>query len=381
MRRTLLDLFGPGHPYAERVVRGARGHHAGRPGDRGRPGLACGAGQRDRPRRGVRVLRARRCRTRARSTWTAHGACSSSPSAATRAARCGACHTSPPRTSPASTPAASARTTSTWASAFATPTSSRSSRPSASIARSRGQLPITVFRPSIIVGERDSGWTASFNVLYWPLRAFSRGTYLALPARGDAPVDVVPVDYVADAVFALSQIPRGRGRDLPSHRGRPTRAPSASSSSWQPRSSSARLPRLIEPSLYRALVHPLLVRAAHRRAQPPRAHPQRDLLPVLRDAGRASTIAARGWRCAAAGSQRRRFTRYFDRLVAFALAAEWGRRRDHAARAATGRGSRRFGARPSMPAAPERPRTGEPGWCSPNDQPAPVGARRVVPRR
>jgi hypothetical protein len=30
-------------------------------------------------------------------------------------------------------------------------------------------LPITVMRPSIIVGERDSGWTASFNVLYWPL--------------------------------------------------------------------------------------------------------------------------------------------------------------------------------------------------------------------
>ncbi len=40
------------------------------------------------------------------------------------------------------------------------------------VARMRGQLPITVLRPSIIVGERDSGWTTSFNVLYWPLRAF-----------------------------------------------------------------------------------------------------------------------------------------------------------------------------------------------------------------
>ena len=72
------------------------------------------------------------------------------------------------------------------------------------IARSYSHLPITIFRPSIIVGERDSGWTCSFNVLYWPLRAFARGTYFALPARGDAPVDVVPIDYVADAVFALS---------------------------------------------------------------------------------------------------------------------------------------------------------------------------------
>ena len=73
------------------------------------------------------------------------------------------------------------------------------------------RLPVTVLRPSIVVGERDSGWTQSFNVLYWPLRAFSRGAYVALPARGDAPVDVVPVDYVADAIFALSQAPEAEG--------------------------------------------------------------------------------------------------------------------------------------------------------------------------
>ncbi len=75
------------------------------------------------------------------------------------------------------------------------------------VARASEELPITVLRPSIIVGERDSGWTTSFNVLYWPLRAFARGAYAALPARVDAPVDVVPVDYVADAIFALSQAP------------------------------------------------------------------------------------------------------------------------------------------------------------------------------
>ena len=32
-----------------------------------------------------------------------------------------------------------------------------------------------VVRPSIVMGESDSGWTPAFNVLYWPLRAFSRG--------------------------------------------------------------------------------------------------------------------------------------------------------------------------------------------------------------
>ena len=97
-----------------------------------------------------------------------------------------------------------------WASVFATPMSSRSSRPS-SLVTGAPRLPVTVLRPSIIVGERDSGWTQSFNVLYWPLRAFSRGAYVALPARRDAPVDVVSVDYVADAIFALSQAPEAEG--------------------------------------------------------------------------------------------------------------------------------------------------------------------------
>jgi thioester reductase-like protein len=64
-------------------------------------------------------------------------------------------------------------------------------------------LPTRVMRPSIIVGERDSGWTAAFNVLYWPLRALSRGVFAAIPAYPGSPVDVVSIDYVADAVYEL----------------------------------------------------------------------------------------------------------------------------------------------------------------------------------
>jgi thioester reductase-like protein len=66
-------------------------------------------------------------------------------------------------------------------------------------------LPTRVMRPSIIVGERDSGWTAAFNVLYWPLRALSRGVFAAIPAYPSSPVDVVSIDYVADAVHALCE--------------------------------------------------------------------------------------------------------------------------------------------------------------------------------
>jgi thioester reductase-like protein len=60
-----------------------------------------------------------------------------------------------------------------------------------------------VARPSIVMGEAASGWTPAFNVLYWPLRAFSRGLFDTVPADPDGRVDVVPVDYVADAIVHL----------------------------------------------------------------------------------------------------------------------------------------------------------------------------------
>jgi thioester reductase-like protein len=73
------------------------------------------------------------------------------------------------------------------------------------LVRSRTGLPSTIMRPSIVVGDRRSGWTSAFNVLYWPLRAFSRGLFTAVPAIPSAPVDVVSVDYVADAIYSLCE--------------------------------------------------------------------------------------------------------------------------------------------------------------------------------
>jgi nucleoside-diphosphate-sugar epimerase len=56
------------------------------------------------------------------------------------------------------------------------------------------------------MGESDTGWTPAFNVLYWPLRAFSRGLFAEIPALPRAHVDVVPVDYVADALVHLLDV-------------------------------------------------------------------------------------------------------------------------------------------------------------------------------
>ncbi len=63
-----------------------------------------------------------------------------------------------------------------------------------------------IARPSIVMGESDSGWTPVFNVLYWPLRAFSRGLFDEIPALPSAHVDIVPVDYVADGLVCLLDV-------------------------------------------------------------------------------------------------------------------------------------------------------------------------------
>ncbi len=184
-------------------------------------------------------------------------------------------------------------------------------------------LPVTVLRPSIIVGERDSGWTMSFNVLYWPLRAFSRGAYAALPARREAPVDVVPVDYVADAIFALSQAPEAEGATF-----HLTAGANATSVGELVELATAYFgrpaPRLVAPGMYRRVVHPLLLRAA------PDERNRRALarsevffpyfaMGVTYD-DRRTRIALRG-----TGIDAPPLPQYFDRLVEFALAADWGR--------------------------------------------------------
>jgi long-chain acyl-CoA synthetase len=73
-------------------------------------------------------------------------------------------------------------------------------------------LPTAIVRPSIVVGEADSGWTSAFNVLYWPLQAFARGLLESVPADPDGVVDMVPVDYVAEVIERAAFAPDAAGR-------------------------------------------------------------------------------------------------------------------------------------------------------------------------
>jgi thioester reductase-like protein len=73
-------------------------------------------------------------------------------------------------------------------------------------------LPTAIVRPSIVVGESDSGWTSAFNVLYWPLQAFARGLLDSVPADPKGIVDMVPVDHVAEVIERVAFAPEADGR-------------------------------------------------------------------------------------------------------------------------------------------------------------------------
>jgi len=68
-------------------------------------------------------------------------------------------------------------------------------------------LPAAILRPSVIVGDSRTGWTPAFNVIYWPLQAYARGLFERIPGEADAPIDIVPVDVVADALLELVRGP------------------------------------------------------------------------------------------------------------------------------------------------------------------------------
>jgi thioester reductase-like protein len=73
-------------------------------------------------------------------------------------------------------------------------------------------LPGTVIlRPSIVVGDSQTGWTPAFNVIYWPLQALARGLFPVIPGSAQARLDIVPIDTVADALLALTDGPMPEG--------------------------------------------------------------------------------------------------------------------------------------------------------------------------
>ncbi|MGA1840298.1 MAG: SDR family oxidoreductase [bacterium] len=62
---------------------------------------------------------------------------------------------------------------------------------------------VNIFRPSIIVGDAKNGYTTNFKVVYQPIQILSLGIYRQIPARGNTKYNIVPVDYLSDAIYII----------------------------------------------------------------------------------------------------------------------------------------------------------------------------------
>ena len=73
-------------------------------------------------------------------------------------------------------------------------------------------VPVTCYRPSIVVGDSRTGRTRHFRVLYDPVRWIYTGKIDVLPCRPEVRLDVVPVDFVCDALLAIGERPDSVGQ-------------------------------------------------------------------------------------------------------------------------------------------------------------------------
>ncbi len=75
-------------------------------------------------------------------------------------------------------------------------------------------VPVCILRPSIIVGDSETGYTASFHGIYWPLRILAGGKLWIIPADRQGRLDLVPVNYVVQAMAALRKLDASIGQTI-----------------------------------------------------------------------------------------------------------------------------------------------------------------------
>jgi nucleoside-diphosphate-sugar epimerase len=80
------------------------------------------------------------------------------------------------------------------------------------------RVPTTILRPAIVVGDSQTGETQKFDGPYFILRTISAAMARRRPVpqfgRADAPFNVVPVDFVVDAIAAAASAPEAAGETL-----------------------------------------------------------------------------------------------------------------------------------------------------------------------
>jgi thioester reductase-like protein len=172
------------------------------------------------------------------------------------------------------------------------------------------KLPIAVVRPTTIVGDSRTGEVDRFDGPYLLILLIVTSPAeiaVPLPGRGDAPLHLVPIDYVVRAAHAIGRHPRAAGRTF--HLVDPNPLTAKRIFELVARAGGRRTPRgFIPTNLTKAL---LRTPGLERFAKSPRAFVEQLATPVRFDARNTEDILA------GSGIVCPPFESYVDQLVAY----------------------------------------------------------------
>jgi thioester reductase-like protein len=197
------------------------------------------------------------------------------------------------------------------------------------LVRSRlGSLPGVILRPSIIVGDSQTGVTSSFKMMYWPLKIYARRLWRTVPGYPDAVLDIVPVDFVASSVAQLLFDEAALGCTVHLCAG-----PRASATIQQVADRAKEYfngpePRFVDPGFFFAVVRPLLFLSLwgrkRRVLRDGRAYRDYFTMRMQFDTSHAERLLQ------PAGISPPPVLDYLDRLFHYCVATDWGRKPDSA---------------------------------------------------
>jgi thioester reductase-like protein len=192
------------------------------------------------------------------------------------------------------------------------------------LVRSRlDSIPGIILRPSIIVGDSRTGVTSSFKMMYWPLKIYARGLWRTVPGYPDAVLDIVPVDFVADAIASAVFDDAALGKTLHLCAG-----PGGSATINQIAHRAMEYfdgpePRFVDPAFFFSIVRPLLYLGLWGRKRrvlvSGRAYRDYFSMRMQFDTSTAERLLS------PAGIRAPHVLDYLDRLFNYCVVSDWGR--------------------------------------------------------
>jgi long-chain acyl-CoA synthetase len=82
------------------------------------------------------------------------------------------------------------------------------------VQKAKEELAVSIFRPSMVVGDSKTGAVKTFNTFYFPLRLYLKGKMRFMPVSPSLRINVVPVDYVAKTIVQLTFEPKAEGQTI-----------------------------------------------------------------------------------------------------------------------------------------------------------------------